>query len=160
MACSWIMFGSISNRCWDLWGKNKQQQLSPQICQAESLRWEPGLSAHSPGGFSVARCGLISQRGMLKTNAHRQNTRDGEVFNEEYNLCFSFQLWFVPPSLSSAGITWWRHMTEASFLSPWCLGGIQNQSGLATFPTAVWGTDCGAEGMCEAQHWSPAVVFG
>lgn len=162
MACSWIMFSSISNRCWDLWGESKQQQLSPEICQAEGLGWEAGLSAHGPGGFSEARLGPNSPRGALKTNTHRQNTSDGEVFNEEHNLCFSFQLWFVtpPPTSGGGGVTWRRHMTEASFLSPRCLGGIQSQSGLATFPTAVWGTDCGAEGMCEAQHWSTAVDLG
>lgn len=49
------------------------------------------------------------------------------------------------------------HMTQSCdlglfFLSLWCLGGLQTQSGLTTFPTAVWGMDCGVKGMCEAQH--------
>lgn len=56
------------------------------------------------------------------------------------------------------------HMTVSRdwghFLSLWWLGGLQTQSGLTTFPTAVWGMDCGPEGMCEAQHWSTKAVLG
>ncbi|KAL6110618.1 uncharacterized protein ACO6RY_19664 [Pungitius sinensis] len=31
------------------------------------------------------------------------------------------------------------------YLSLWCLGGSQTHSGITTFPTGVWGTDCGPE---------------
>lgn len=40
MACSWVVYSSISNRCWALWVKTKQWWLSPELCQAEHLRWE------------------------------------------------------------------------------------------------------------------------
>lgn len=66
--------------------------------------------------------------------------------------------WTLVPQESRDCVTW--QMVFWFFLSLWCLGGFQTQSGLTTFPTAVWGMDCGPEGMCEAQHWRTMAVLG
>lgn len=72
-------------------------------------------------------------------------TKICDMWNFAHILCLSSSSQFHEGHVTASH-------DRGQFLSLWCLGGLQTQSGLTTFPTAVWGMDCGPEGMCEAQH--------